>query len=268
MNALLSHVPTQVLLGIIAGGTIFLGLPIALLPDISSRAKGFLNAMSTGILVFLLVEIVGKVLEQLEELFQSASHGYPTLPDALTFSSLLIVGLALGLLGMVYFEQAYIRGGKDKTPTRSKALQVSMMIAIGIGLHNLTEGMAIAQAYSWGDQRLALFLAIGFGLHNATEGFGIAAPLSGQQTYWSRLCWMGLIGGGPTFLGTIVGSYWQSDPFRMFTFGLAAGAILYIVGELLHIGRSLKGEAVVEIGLLAGFTLAFATEMFLAMNGA
>lgn len=260
------EIPTQIWLGMIAGGTIFLGLPIALLPTIPNRTKGFLNAMSTGILIFLLVEIIGKIVEPLEELFESAAGGFPTLHDAVALSALLIAGLAAGLLGMVYFEQAYIKGGKDRT-TQPRALQVSMMIAVGIGLHNLTEGMAIAQAYSWGDQQLAWFLAIGFGLHNATEGFGIAAPLSGEQATWKRLAWMGLVGGGPTFLGTIVGSYWQSDPFRLFTFGLASGAILYIIGELLHIGRSLKGEAVVEVGLLAGFTLAFATEMFLAMGG-
>jgi ZIP family zinc transporter len=255
------------MLGAIAGATIFLGLPIARVPGVSPRLKAFLGAMSTGVLIFILVEIMGKTLESLEDLFVSASGGYPTLTSALTLSALLLLGLGVGLLGMVFFEQAFIRGSKDAGAGRPDAERVSTMIAVGIGLHNLTEGMAIAQAYSWGETKLALSLAVGFGLHNATEGFGIAAPLSGEGISWGRLAWLGLLGGGPTFLGAIIGGFWQSDRFRVFTFGLAAGAILYIIGELLHLGRRLKGEAVVEAGLLAGFALAFASEMLLAFGG-
>jgi zinc transporter ZupT len=261
------NLPPHIVLGLIAGATIFLGLPVALVPGVSGRAKGFLNAMSTGVLIFLLVEIVGKTLESLEDLFVSAAHGYPTLPSALTLSALLLLGLAAGLLGMVYFERLFILGSKDVKAAGSDGPRVALMIAVGIGLHNLTEGMAIAQSYSWGDTRLALSLAVGFGLHNATEGFGIAAPLTGEEASPGRLALLGLIGGGPTMLGAILGGYWQSDNFRLFAFGLAAGAILYIIGELLHIGRRLKGEAVVEVGLLAGFALAFAAEMILAYSG-
>lgn len=259
--------PPQITLGLLAGGTIFLGLGVAMLPRISERTRGFLNAVSTGILLFLLVEIMGKVIEWIEELFESAGAGYPTLADATQFSAILLGGLALGLLSMIYFENVFIQGGKDESPPRSQATRLALMIAIGIGIHNLTEGLAIAQAYGWENGGLALFLAVGFGLHNATEGFGIAAPLSGQRPSWKFLLLAGLIGGGPTLLGTILGSFWQSDSFRIFTFGLAAGAILYIVGELLHLGRHLKGEAVVEVGLLAGFALAFATEMFIVFAG-
>ncbi|MBI4063416.1 MAG: ZIP family metal transporter [Elusimicrobia bacterium] len=259
--------PVHVTLGLIAGITIFLGLPVALMPRVSEKTRGFLNAVSTGILVFLLVEIMGKVVEWIEELFESASGGFPTLGPAATFSGLLLLGLAVGLLSMVYFEKAFIHEGKDELPANVQAKQMAIMIAIGIGIHNLTEGLAIAQAYSWGDQSLALFLAVGFGLHNATEGFGIAAPLSGQRPSWKFLALTGLIGGGPTFVGAIIGGFWQSDIFRIFSFGLAAGAILYIIGELLHLGRHLKGEAVVEFGLLGGFALAFLTEMFIVWVG-
>lgn len=259
--------PPHIVLGLIAGATIFLGLPVALLPGVSERTKGFLNAMSGGVLIFLLVEIVGKTLESLEELFVSAARGYPTLPAALTLSALLLLGLATGLLSMVYFEGLFIFGSKDARPAGSDGRRVASMIAVGIGLHNLTEGMAIAQAYSWGETRLALALAVGFGLHNATEGFGIAAPLTGEKVSLGWLAKMGLVGGGPTILGALLGGYWQSDRFRLFTFGLAAGAILYVIGELLHIGRRLKGEAVVEVGLLAGFALAFAAEMLVAYSG-
>lgn len=259
--------PTQITLGFLAGITIFLGLPIARLSGVSEKWKGFLNAASTGILVFLLVEIMGKVVEWMEELFESAAGGFPTLGPALSFSALLLLGLAIGLLGMVYFERAFIHGEKNGLAPPPSPNLLALMIALGIGIHNLTEGLAIAQAYSWGNGQLALLLAVGFGLHNATEGFGIAAPLSGQKPSWKFLALTGLIGGGPTLLGTILGSFWQSDSFRILSFGLAAGAILYVIGELLHIGRRLKGEAVVEIGLLIGFSLAFATEMLLVLAG-
>lgn len=259
--------PTQITLGLIAGATIFLGLPIARLSNISEKTRGFLNAMSTGVLIFLLVEIMGKVIENMEELFEAASGGFPTLHLGITYSAILIAGLAIGLISMIYFEKSYIKSGKDETPPANRAAQVALMIAIGIGIHNLTEGIAIAQAYSWGDTGLAFFLAVGFGLHNATEGFGIAAPLSGQKPSWKSLFWMGVIGGGPTLLGAIIGSWWQSDSFRVFSFGLAAGSILFIIGELLHIGRHLKGEVIAEIGLLTGFTLAYATEMFIVVAG-
>lgn len=256
----------QLCYGLIAGGTIFLGLPVALLPRLSDKTRGFLNAISTGILIFLLVEITGKSLEGIEELIISASNGYQPLISAGLFAGELLGGLALGLLGMVYFENRFIRGGKDKTAPGPKAAHIAAMIAVGIGIHNLTEGLAIAQATAWGHDNLALFLALGFALHNATEGFGIAAPLSGQPVRWRFLLLMGLIGGGPTLIGVMLGSFWQSQDFAMFSFGLAAGAILYVVGELLHLGRHLKGEAVVEVGLLCGFSLALVTEMFVVWS--
>lgn len=259
--------PTHIALGLIAGGSVFLGLPVALLPAVSGKTRGFLNAVSTGVLIFLLIEMTGKVLEWIEELFQASRGGYPQLGNALYFSGIFLAGLAVGLLTMVYFENRFIGRGIDERPPPSRASRLSLMIAASIGIHNLTEGLAIGQAYSWGNEGLALFLAAGFGLHNATEGFGIAAPLSGQRPTWRFLALTGLIGGGPTVLGAFVGGFWQSDALRILAFGLAAGAILYIVGELLHLGRHLKGEAVVEVGLLAGFALAFATEMLIVMVG-
>lgn len=260
--------PFQITLGAIAGATIFLGLPIAVLPRVGEKTRGFLNAASTGIVLFLLLEIMGQMMEWIEDLFQSSVSGFPQLHNALLYSGLLILGLSCGLLGMIYFERAFIHEGKDEVSTPGeRGRHISKMIATGIGIHNLTEGMAIAQAYSWGDHKLAILLALGFGLHNATEGFGIAAPLSGQKPSWKFLLTMGLIGGGPTFLGAILGSYWQSDVLKIFTMSLAAGTLLYLIGELMHLGRHLKGETIVEIGLLVGFSVAFATEMILVLVG-
>jgi zinc transporter ZupT len=252
---------TQLLYGLVAGGTIFLGLPVAFLRKISKKTSGFLTAVSTGILIFLLVDIAGKSLESIEELLEPARASAAMMLQVWAFSAELLAGLAIGLLGMAYFEKRYIRGSIDKPAPEPRGAHLAIMIAVGIGIHNLTEGLAIAQAQMWESGGLALSLALGFALHNATEGFGIAAPLSDEPVSARFLFLLGLIGGGPTLLGVIIGSYWQSHHFSMFSFGLAAGAILYVVGELMHLGRRLKGEMLIQSGLLAGFSLAFVTEL-------
>ena len=165
-------------LGGLAGFTIFFGLPVAFMKNLSQRARGFLTAMSTGILVFLLVEITGKVIDNVEDLTVSAASGFPRWGDTLFYAGLFAVGLFIGLMGLVWFEKMFIKSAKDSelTPAQN-ARRVSMMIAMGIGLHNFSEGLAIGQAYSWGNTQLAWLLVIGFALHNATEGFGIVGPL-------------------------------------------------------------------------------------------
>ncbi len=253
------------MLGLIAGATIFLGLPVARLRTVSPRVKAFLNAVSTGILIFLLVEITGHLIEEIEELVESAAVTGGSLRGVFEYGGLFILGFSLGLLGLVYFEQRFLGSAKDdKTPPSRRAKQIALMIAVGLGLHNLSEGLAIGQGYAAGAVQLAWLLAIGFALHNATEGFGIAAPLSGHRASWGFLSLTGLIAGGPTFLGAAVGSWWVSKATEVFCLSLAAGTILYIIGELLHLGRLLKGEAIVEIGLLIGFFVAMATDFTLS----
>ena len=253
---------TQWLLGFLAGVTIFLGLPIARLRHVTTRGKAFLNAISTGILIFLLVEITGHVLEEVEELIKRGAAGQPGFREAASLGGLFVLGFSLGLLGLVYFERRYLGSAKDVPPQR-RSKQVAMMIAVGLGLHNFSEGLAIGQGYAGGSFQLAWLLAIGFALHNATEGFGIAAPLSGHNVGWRFLGVAGLVAGGPTFLGAVVGGWWTSKPTEVFCLALAAGTILYIVGELLHLGRQLKEESVVELGLLAGFFIAVITDFLL-----
>src|SRR6202158_1308239 len=103
----------------------------------------------------------------------------------------------------------------------------------GIGLHNFAEGLAIGTSAAAGEISLAVLLVIGFGLHNATEGFGIVAPLAGQRPSWGFLALLGLVGGGPTFAGTLVGQRFVNDIVSIAFLGLAAGSILYVVIELL-----------------------------------
>lgn len=257
----------SITLGAIAGATIFLGLPIALLKKTGPKLRGFLNAVSTGILIFILVEIMGKMLESIEELFGAALGGFPQMNNAVLYSLLLVLGLSAGVLGMSYFETMFIRAGGEDLPEEKRMGRLALMIAAGIGIHNLTEGLAIAQSYSWGETRLAFFLTAGFALHNATEGFGIAAPLSGKRPSLKFLFLLGLLGGGPTFLGAVIGNFWQSDVLRIFSLSLAAGTLIFLIGELMHLGRTLKGELIVEAGLLLGFVAAFVTEILLTVAG-
>ena len=138
------------------------------------------------------------------------------------------------------------------------ALRLGMSIAIGIGLHNFSEGLAIGQSAHAGEVSLALLLVIGFAAHNATEGFGIVGPLAAAdvRASWRWLAIAGLVGGGPTFLGTIVGTAFASTVYISVAFlSLAAGAILYVIGELFSAGRRLSWEITLW-GILAGLTFA------------
>jgi ZIP family zinc transporter len=145
-----------------------------------------------------------------------------------------------------------------------------MLIAVGIGLHNFAEGLAIGNSAAAGDIALAVLLIIGFGLHNATEGFGIVAPLAaaGTRPSWSYLGLLGLIGGGPTFVGTLVGQRFTDDYVSIAFLALAAGSILYVVIELLAVGRRTASKPVFTWGLIAGLLLGFLTDAVVTAGGA
>lgn len=260
--------PATVLLGAIAGLTIYLGLPVARLKNPSAAWQGFLNALATGVLVFLLWDILSQANEPVEAALEAAKNGQAG--NFILLLALIIIGLGLGLLGLVYFETHYIRRAANEARlNEASPVQLSLMIAIGIGLHNFSEGLAIGQASNTGAISLAATLIIGFGLHNMTEGFGIAAPLTtSERPSWGFLALVGLIGGGPTFLGTLIGYSVQSEAVFVFCLALAAGSILYVIGELLHVGRRFKARELVMWGLLIGFLAGYLTDLLLVWVGA
>jgi ZIP family zinc transporter len=147
---------------------------------------------------------------------------------------------------------------------------LALFIATGIGLHNFSEGLAIGQSAARDELALAVALIVGFGLHNATEGFGIVAPLAAeeQQPSWTFLGLMGLIAGAPTFVGTLIGQAWTSEALSILFLALAAGSILYVVIELMHVCRTLCSKAIMTWGILLGLFLGFATDFILVATGA
>jgi len=152
-----------------------------------------------------------------------------------------------------------------------QASRLAMMIAVGIGLHNLSEGLAIGASAASGELAFALLLAVGFALHNATEGFGIAAPLTGTKPTWGFLAVAGLVAGGPTFIGTLVGAEFTSPLAHVLFLSLAAGSLFYVIKELLQHGRRLgEGRDALPMmaAVAAGLLLGLGTDLVVTLAGA
>ncbi|MFF4956186.1 ZIP family metal transporter [Streptomyces sp. NPDC001222] len=268
------------LLGAIAGFTIYLGLPIGRLRTPTPRLRAGLNAVAIGILIFLVWDVLTHAWEPIDGAL--SKHDWGTVASG---GITLAAGLAIGLAGLVHYD-GWIAGRRaaqsqpvgpgaastaELAPkTRSQAGSLALMIATGIGLHNFAEGLAIGNSAAKGELSLAVLLIIGFGLHNATEGFGIVAPLAaeGERPSWLTLLWLGLIGGGPTFLGTIVGQHLVNDTLSIAFLGLAAGSILYVVIELLAVARKTGQKTLTTWCILLGLLLGFATDAVVTAAGA
>jgi zinc transporter, ZIP family len=254
--------PQTVLLGAIAGFTIYLGLPIGRIRGLSERVRTFLSMTSAGILVFLFFDIFHQLTAPIESGLESGS--YAQFAGSL---GIFVAGFGLGLGGLIAFERRYLRravgGGQVLSPSK-----LALLIAAGIGLHNFSEGLAIGQSAGGGELAFAAILITGFGLHNATEGFGIVGPLMGkEQPSWGFLGLVGLIGGGPTFLGTLVGYYFVSTAMSILFLSLAAGALIYIIGELFHSNWRSPTKLAASWGFFSGFVFAFLTELVLVVSG-
>jgi ZIP family zinc transporter len=262
------------LLGAIAGLTIFLGLPIGRMRNPAPRLRAGLNAVAIGILVFLLFDVLSAANEPVEDAIIGGDWG-----NFAGYAALFAGGVAIGLIGLVYYDRFMAApspvgdalGGEPRTGIASwaPAKRLALLIALGIGLHNFSEGLAIGQSAARGEVSLALALIIGFGMHNATEGFGIVGPMAGEaeRPSWKFLIAMGLIGGGPTFLGTVVGRAWVNDAVFIAFLALAAGSILYVIIQLLRVAARHGLDEVVMWGIFLGLVLGFATDYVLVGAG-
>jgi ZIP family zinc transporter len=270
------------ILGAVAGLTIFVGLPMGRVRSTSPALRASLSAVATGILVFLFWDVVSHGVDPVESHLEAHDWG-----PFLGYAALLVLGFTVGMMSLVYYD-AWLKS-KRATPlvgpgaaavdefehrTWFEALtpgrRLALLIATGIGLHNFGEGLAIGQSAAAGELSLALVLIIGFGLHNTTEGFGIVGPLSGEaeRPSWAFLGLMGLIGGGPTFLGTVIGQMWVSAALEVVFFAVAGGSILYVVIQLFEVCRRFAMPTLVAWMLLLGLLLGFGTDWVLVAAGA
>lgn len=278
------------LLGALAGFTIYLGLPVARLHLLSSRARVGLAMFSVGILVFLLVDVLGHGFEISEHAMEEFKSGGGSFGRAAGLALLLVGGFGAGCAGLALLERRIrsgerpvppIAGGSTETLTvedalvlrgqadaaRADALRTGLIIAGAIGLHNFAEGLAIGVSAGTGEIGLATVLIIGFALHNATEGFGIVGPLGNVRPSWRWLGLAGLIGGGPVLLGAMLGYNVTSEPLELAFYAVAGGAILYVIGEIWQ-GMRRYGHRELGLALLAlGFAAGVITDLVVVYGG-
>ena len=294
------------LLGFIAGVTIFLGLPIGRLRRPAPNLRAMLNAIAVGILLFLVWDVLSHAWEPIDTALSDYHAGHGGLGDAIGYGLLLTAGLGIGLLGLVAYERwmdrrshteatlvdpetddAVVFGDTPPTDapqggtlvavrTWSPARQLALMVSVGIGLHNFAEGLAIGQSSARNEVALATLLVIGFGLHNATEGFGITAPLAGETDAhgervipsWGFLVVLGIIGGGPTFVGAALGYSFTSEWMSVTFLALAAGSILYVVLQLVGIAARTRRMDILAYGVFVGLIAGFLTDAIVTAAGA
>jgi zinc transporter, ZIP family len=288
----LSFAETAVL-GAIAGSTIYIGLPLARMPRVGDRARVCLAMLSVGILAFIFMDVTSHGQEIVSSALDSFKSHHGSFGHVLGLFALLAVGFTAGLGGISAVERALrsrqapppIAGGAaapavaaagsgiaaaedPAIAARARALRTGMVIATAIGLHNFAEGLAIGVSAKAGAIGLATVLIIGFGLHNATEGFGIVGPLGNVRPSWKWLALVGLIGGGPTFLGTLVGFQVTSDALELMFYALAGGAVLYVIGEIWTAMRRYGHRTLGLYMLAGGFLLGVATDLVVSYGGA
>jgi ZIP family zinc transporter len=281
------------LLGFIAGVTILLGLPVGRMRRPAVNLRLLLNATAIGVLLFLLWDVLSAAWEPIDAELSALHDGDGSLGKALGYGVLFAAGLAVGLLSLVAYERwmsrrattdrrshgpgAMAMGELDvRHPGWSPARRLALLIAVGIGLHNFAEGLAIGQSAASGELSLAVLLVIGFGLHNATEGFGIVAPLAGDVDEtgerripsWGFLLALGAIGGGPTFVGTFVGHGFTSEPVSVIFLTLAAGSILYVIMQLVGVAARARRPDLLAYGVLIGLFAGFITDAIVTVAGA
>jgi ZIP family zinc transporter len=247
-----------------------------------------LAMFSVGILAFIFMDVTSHGVEIVDAALGNFKDHKTSLAHVVGLFALLAAGFTAGTAGISGIESAMRRQRPAVPPiaggdavgefssaelagfalnARRAALRTSMTIAVAIGLHNFAEGLAIGVSAQAGAIGLATVLIIGFGLHNATEGFGIVGPLGGVRPSWRWLALAGLIGGGPTFLGTIVGYQVHSDPLELCFYALAGGAILYIVGEIWTAMRRYGHRTLGLYFLAAGFLVGVATDLIVSYGG-
>jgi ZIP family zinc transporter len=242
-------------------GTLVGIVPVALgllwLPSLRRAAPQWLAAfmaLTAGLLTFLAVEALSEALE-----LQAA------LPSALGGAGLVLLGVAISFLFLTAISTRMGEGGGSGV----NGLALATLVAIGIGLHNLGEGLAIGSSFALGELALGTFFIVGFMIHNVTEGLGIASPLAeGRSVAWQRLVVLALVAGAPAILGAWLGGFVTSDLLGVVFFAAAAGAAFEVVVEVArYVARRAPGglsSPHVLGGFLAGIVVMYVTGLLVA----
>ena len=273
-----------ILLGAVAGGTIFVGMPVGRLRRPHLRLRAFLSAVAIGVLIFILYDVIAHGLEPISSAIAPSSGTHrQALSTAAGLGALFAAGLGAGLLGLVAVDRWLLRrrpvdgpgavalgAGDTRTAARPRSHELALFIAIGIGTHNFAEGLAIGQSAVRGAIGFAVVLVVGFALHNATEGFGIVAPMAGDDVRptWGFLLLTGLIGGGPTIVGTAIGRGFSSSAVSVTFLALAAGSILYVVVQLVSVAARSGFRHTLLHGIFVGLLLGVVTDLVVTAGGA
>jgi zinc transporter, ZIP family len=234
-------------------------IPVALgllwfpfLRRLGTSGMNFVLALTVGLLAFLVVDTLEEAMEVAVEL-----------PGIFSGIPLVILLTSLTLLGLLAAERLLRRGREE-----SSRLGTSYRIALGIGLHNLGEGLAIGAAFALGEAALGVFLVVGFTLHNITEGVAIAAPILRERPRPAHFLWLALLGGGPAIVGTWIGGFAFSNLLAAVFLAVGAGAILQVIYEvgrlLLKDSARAKSPALSAPnlgGLLTGVAIMYATAL-------
>ena len=243
-------------------GTLVGIIPVALgllwLPSLRRAAPEWLAAfmaLTAGLLAFLAVEALSEALA-----LQAA------LPSALGGAGLVLLGVSFSFLFLTAISGRMGQGGGGSAMS---GLALATLVAVGIGLHNLGEGLAIGSSFALGELALGTFFIVGFMIHNVTEGLGIAAPLSeGRSVSWRRLAVLVLLAGAPAILGAWLGGFVTSDVLGVVFFAAAAGAAFEVVVEVgRYVARRAPGglsSPYVLGGFLTGVVVMYLTGLLIA----
>jgi zinc transporter ZupT len=205
-------------------GVIPVALGMLLLPAMRRFKRDWIRvlmALTVGLLAFLAVDAT---LEGLE--LGAESSG------AFGGVELLVLGGLLAYLVLSAVDRALLARRERAGARGGGGARLSLMIALGIGLHNMGEGLAIGSAYAIGELALGAFLVVGFAIHNTTEGFAIVAPLTGERPSLRFLLGLGLIAGAPAILGALVGATINNDELSVLLLGIGVGAIVQVIVQI------------------------------------
>lgn len=238
-------------LGSIAGVLpVYLGIAVAILVvKMLDRAwERFLIGLSAGILIYLFFDVMHEAVEL-------------TNPRDILSWAILLSSFFVSFVGLVAIEH---RGQRRNGPAINP-LFLPYMIALGMGLHNLGEGLAIGASYAQGQWILSGMLVGGFALHNGTEGFGLMGPVGRTPLRLKDMVLLGLLAGGPTCLGTVISGYAVSPYLSIAFFTLAAGSLLYVIISLVALSYTAGYRLQTATGLFVGLSVMYITGMMLTL---